>query len=382
MSGLETAIRNALGKADRGNAEVRARIYQSARQALETGLRKQDVSDPAVVAAQRHRLETTIKSIEQEERARLGIPTVDPVVEVPYDDISADLDDIDGGERDAARAAEGDDDFGSLRAERLTADPRQVPVAAPAPELPDGASSRRGFRRVADRSEGTPSNTARKKRRRGAYARLFVTVMFLAFLGMGAWWVYTSDLLLTDAERDTSVANPPAAVSEEDISPPGTNGSPSLDSANNFSKDWVEVFKPGDVERVVAGGLSSVKLISTGEGPAIRIVSSNGSPDASVRVLLPRESLSLAEGQQATIALSLKSASDEPVQVLVDCDFGGQASCERHRFTVTSQRSDALLQVVPGAAGAGGQPALVLNSDVEGKGRGVDLLAVRLLPVP
>jgi hypothetical protein len=49
---------------------------------------------------------------------------------------------------------------------------------------------------------------------------------------------------------------------------------------------------------------------------------------------------------------------------------------------VSSQRSDALLQITPGAAAAGGQPALVLNSDVDGKSRGIDLLAVRLLPVP
>ena len=39
MSGLETAIRNALARSERANAEVRARIYQSARNALEAGLR-------------------------------------------------------------------------------------------------------------------------------------------------------------------------------------------------------------------------------------------------------------------------------------------------------------------------------------------------------
>ncbi|MGO7623917.1 regulator, partial [Rhizobium ruizarguesonis] len=41
MSGLETAIRNALENSDRDNPEVRGRIYKSARQALEAGLRKQ-----------------------------------------------------------------------------------------------------------------------------------------------------------------------------------------------------------------------------------------------------------------------------------------------------------------------------------------------------
>ena len=69
MSGLETAIRNALARSERANAEVRARIYQSARNALEAGLRKQEINDPETIAAQRHRLETTIHQIEAEERA-------------------------------------------------------------------------------------------------------------------------------------------------------------------------------------------------------------------------------------------------------------------------------------------------------------------------
>ncbi|MHC2416358.1 hypothetical protein ACVMB2_000210 [Sinorhizobium meliloti] len=60
MSGLETAIRNALERSDRSNAEIRARIYQSARQALENGLQKQQIEDPEVISVQRQRLEAVI----------------------------------------------------------------------------------------------------------------------------------------------------------------------------------------------------------------------------------------------------------------------------------------------------------------------------------
>ncbi|PLU73925.1 biotin transporter BioY, partial [Sinorhizobium medicae] len=67
MSGLETAIRNALERSDRSSAEVRARIYQSARQALENGLQKQQIEDPEVISVQRHRLEAVIRAIEMEE---------------------------------------------------------------------------------------------------------------------------------------------------------------------------------------------------------------------------------------------------------------------------------------------------------------------------
>jgi hypothetical protein len=41
--------------------------------------------------------------------------------------------------------------------------------------------------------------------------------VLLAFIGMGAWWAHTSGLLMTAAERDTSVANPPATTAPEDF---------------------------------------------------------------------------------------------------------------------------------------------------------------------
>src|SRR3546814_15004832 len=71
LSGLETAIRNALEKSDRANPDIRERIYQSARHALDAGLGKQGIGDPQLVAAQRQRLERAIRTIEAEERAAL-----------------------------------------------------------------------------------------------------------------------------------------------------------------------------------------------------------------------------------------------------------------------------------------------------------------------
>lgn len=71
MSGLETAIRNALDRADRTDGDIRARIYQSARQALEAGLRRQGVTDMLTVLEQRKRLEEKILEIETQEAKRV-----------------------------------------------------------------------------------------------------------------------------------------------------------------------------------------------------------------------------------------------------------------------------------------------------------------------
>ncbi len=114
MSGLETAIRNALDRSDRGNPETRARIYQSARLALESGLRKQDVTDPEIVSQQRQRLETIIHAIETEERFALGstagkvVPPVVAPVQKPADSRPASTEPVRAPEPVAVQSTSGD----------------------------------------------------------------------------------------------------------------------------------------------------------------------------------------------------------------------------------------------------------------------------------
>ncbi|MCJ9674911.1 hypothetical protein MOV65_33705, partial [Neorhizobium sp. SHOUNA12B] len=82
MSGLETAIRNALDRSNRADREIRARIYQSARQALDAGLRKQGVTDRLIIMQQHELLERKIHEIEMSEVERLAEPVPGPAVEL------------------------------------------------------------------------------------------------------------------------------------------------------------------------------------------------------------------------------------------------------------------------------------------------------------
>lgn len=137
MSGLETAIRQALERSDRTSAETRARIYQSARNALEAGLRKQNIVDSVVVAQQRHRLETVIHGIEQEEQraissAPLSQPAA-PAARPVTPPASSGIRPAEGGQRAEPR-------FGSASTPPFAASPaeeRHAPRADAAPSLDD-----------------------------------------------------------------------------------------------------------------------------------------------------------------------------------------------------------------------------------------------------
>ncbi|MGV8938355.1 MAG: hypothetical protein ACOH2J_14635 [Allorhizobium sp.] len=399
MNGLETAIRGALERSDRTNAETRARIYQSARQALEAGLRKQNVDDPQVVTEQRHRLEAVIHSIELEERGRLDSAVAAPAATRPQPtppqaspDVNPEIPPevhmapprapapaaaappqgpaemlVGGVRRDAEPDAS---DFGDFGAERD--DPNMAEVFA-ADRPPQRASRTQP---LDIRPEGA---TRPAKRRRGLFSRLFIFVVLFASLGMGAWWVYTSGLLLTASERDTSVPNPPPHAEAEDFN--GEAAQRNLDPQQGFSEDWIEVFEPKQIASIDAHPNATVDVQPASEGTAVRIVSKSADADGNVVIVIPATAMRELAGRTSTIALTLQSLSDKPVQISVECNFDRLGDCARHRFTVNPEKGDVLFKVsfersiAPTSAGE-----LILNSDLSGKGQGVNLYSVRVLP--
>ena len=379
MSGLETAIRNALEKSDRSNAEVRARIYQSSRQALEAGLRKQGIDDPQVVSQQRQRLEGLIHQIENEERNRL-LDRVEQQLRPPAPESPA----HDDHSVDPVSQPSHHGDMGvepELRGE--TRDVRPGGAAAPAPlsagqrnGKPPKRGSRAGDSSLAFRPEGAVG----RRKRRGLFARLFIYVTLLAFIGFGAWWVYSSGLLLSPEQRDTSVPNPPAQVQAEDFN--GTEPAPSLSAGRGFSDDWVEVF---NAERgssgVSAGPRANVENIATPAGKAIKVTSRSVSRDGAVSVEVPVEVMRDMAGKSSTISITLQSSSDRQTQVSVACDFATLGDCSRHRFTATAERADMLLNATFERSLAPNAPGRIfINSDIDGSGRPVNLYSVRILP--
>ncbi|MCZ8177437.1 MAG: hypothetical protein O9309_00290 [Rhizobium sp.] len=391
MSGLETAIRNALERADRANAEARARVYQSARQALETGLRKQNIDDAEAVNYQRRRLEALIHAIELEERARLEVqpepaapPMASPVAPaprpVPEPSMSASPD------RRTGRVEPGfstvDPPMASPSAQR---EPSFDPQIDPAPRAPvDAHADDEGP--MPDMRSERPQKAPR--RRRGLIARLLITSIFLATLGIGAWWVYSSGLLLTAAERDTSVPNPPPRTESEDFTgapeaaaPAAPAGPQALDARGGFSDDWIEVFEPQQVSALRPRANALVDIVTASDGSAAQIISRSGDAAGSVEVTVPTDVLREMAGRTSTIALTVQSMDDKPVQISVECDFPRMGACPRHRFTVNPQKLDALFRVSFENGMAPSTPGrLLINADLAGSGRGVNLYAVRVLP--
>lgn len=381
MSGLETAIRNALERSDRSNAEIRARIYQSARQALENGLQKQQIEDPEVIARQRHRLEAVIRAIETEERAALKArAAATPVVSLGEVKTRADTPargvveaaapisarrepELKAGGRAEAQA---DDGLAALRPER---DGPQAPGLSPVDDragTPAGVAPDLG---VTDRRP--------RKRKRGrllSFAMVLATVA--AAVGAAVWWVQTNDLLR--APSDTNVANPPATVESEDFG--GAAGLQNLGAQEGFSGEWLEVFAAGDAAAVKPGPRAKAEPLPDGV-ERLRLTSAAATKDGDVEIEIPADALAQLSGKSSTLALSVQAMPGKTTEFSVECAFAALGDCGRHRFTVHDDRMDVLFKVVfKGKPAPNGPGRLVINSDVSGGGNSLDVYAIRALP--
>lgn len=415
MNGLETAIRSALARSDRSNAETRARIYQSARQALETGLRKQNITDPRILGEQRQRLEQMIQAIEQQELADLGAvaapvaPAAAPAAPVvpsqgrrePTMDMPAPAappqPQPTAGVRAEPRMDAHIEPRPAMREPSLDEPQFERPVPPPVRTAPvNGAGDLGGVKAERDDwldapasaapAPGAPSMEVRadkplrqRKPKRRIISRLFVTATLLAGVATAGWWVYSSGLLTTIVEQATSTSNPPPTAEAEDFTG-GEVASP-LDPQQGFSSDWISVFEPAQSAAITAHESVSVEPVTASDGSAVRVTSRSAGEEGEIEIPVPVEVMRDMVGKTSTIALTLQAVGDKPVQISVDCNFDMLGSCPRHRFTLHPEKSDVLLRVAFDQSLAPSKPGvLTVNGDIAGSGLAVNLYSVRVLP--
>ncbi|MGF6253907.1 biotin transporter BioY [Ensifer sp. LBL] len=411
MSGLETAIRNALERSDRTNAETRARIYQSARQALETGLQKQGIEDGNVVAQQRHRLEAVIHAIETEERAALRTrqpappvvslddaarargaaqPRVEPQVRSqppaqaqpqpqtqtpPQNQPQAPA----TGRRepgfaaDAPRQAASDGGLGGLGGLRADRDGPVVSTRAAAESTADAGEA-------AGLAPTVRGDTRKRRRKRSRFLSFTMVVLTLAAaVGAAAWWVQTNDLLKSAAERDTNVANPPASVASENFD--GAAGLQTLGAQQGFTGDWVEVFKPTETGAIAPGAQAKIEPVDDEGGRRVLLTSQVADAAGDITIEIPAAVLAELSGKTSTLALTVQAEPGKTTEFAVECNFSSLGECGRYRFTVHDERIDMLFKVTFDRSLAPSSPGqIVINSDITGEGNSLNLYAIRVLP--
>jgi hypothetical protein len=386
VSGLETAIRNALDRSDRADGQTRARIYQSARQALDAGLRRQGVTDNLIIMQQQKRLEEKICEIEVEEIDRLATPST-------TDDQAADVIEVEPEPLNSPNAAHIHDEIlleGETRrlGEHAEIEPesRVAPVSVEAPQAPGieplprtelraQSPSTTGRRRRAKSGDlGMAAERAAKpRRRRGFLSRLATWIITLAAVGIACWWFYQSGMVQSVLQE---------AIQAADRASQGSGrGNAAFDPRGGFSDEWTEIFKPSDVAALQLGSQAKAEAVDGSEGPAVKLVSAAPGEDGDIVIQVPADVLREMAAKSSTIALTVQSGLNQAAQMSVRCDFGSLGNCSRHRFTTTQERLEALFKVTFERTIAPNSPGrLVINAGIDGPDKPVLLYSVRILP--
>jgi hypothetical protein len=224
-----------------------------------------------------------------------------------------------------------------------------------------------------------PPERAVKPRRKSRWkARAFALVTLAAFGAAGWWWVESTGLTLPKAVRDGSVPNPPPSVEAEDFD--GAKQLKSLSRQGGFGDEWTPLFQPGKGAQASAGTQATAKVEQSGSGPYLAITSNAPGIEGSVAVELPQSVIASMQGKTSNIALVLEGG-DKPVQVTVECEFGGLGNCGRHRFLLSQNRTDLMFDVeVKPNGSADGAGRLLINADAGGEGNSAKLFSIHVLP--
>ena len=413
MAGFEDLIRDTLLRQGEPTHANRARVYASARDALERMIRRRadaGEGDEAAAQRQREQLEAAIERIEDEHTsvAEDDGPDADPVPDPEPESVSA------------SPAAVGPVVSGPVVAAppaRARERPDVPPVSTGHPAVgnvvvPDGpptaersapsapATSRRDRKRrerlLDDRSNGRP------------VAKLVLWLIVLLGIAAAAWWAWTYG---------------PATL--EQLGPdvvPARTAPPDAAASDAAAGDWITVFDPAnDIAAVAAPAGAASDIVEDAGGAWLRVavppapaapqaepqapevdaadadpsaadgeppeVADGGPVDPStrppppdpVRVRVPPGVLASIAGRAATFEATVRTPPDTAAHPFsVVCDFRAMGTCNRTRFVAQVNPQPFVFRAELGEAGGDDEGTLLIRPDAEGEGRAIDLGPIRV----
>ena len=242
----------------------------------------------------------------------------------------------------------------------------EVRPAAIADEVPSSVESK---------IESAGTRAIRDEPRRG-WAFLFILVTLLAFLVMGVWIAFsTGSLKLRGIDAEAPDNTVVIAPQDQPIAPVETaqNTAPAADN------DWLMIFRPDNPGDLVVDPTISAKVTGTGPLAHLRIEpASSAAGDASVVFEIGKGILEQIAGKNVVFDIVAAADDDKPTQISILCDFAGLGDCGRKRYQIDGVTSDNLFQIEFPAGTPTGDGEIILNPDVDGKGRALEIYAIKV----
>lgn len=407
---IETLIRQALARQNGFDPMVRAKIYQSSRNALAKMIANSGAVPLEIINSRNRSLEQTIAKIEQEFTSEMAKPPTigrqanrdnnpenrpDPVSapkamppQVPpqqtfhqQDPVNPpDYPDGEPGHSSIPHPQFSEpivpDHLTQKRAERSPEIPipadRSVhnpdPSFAAIPPATDIYSSQRQAFEPTHADQ--PPEYSRPMRKPFRYVIWVIGVIILAIAGWVAYSV-TASYLKNQNSDQTNQQSTPSSVNGEDV-------------------DFLTIVDATDPSALITGGNGAAKILTDTSQAAIRIVSVRkpDTPEDQAGPMLLKLApgiLKSIAGKKTTVEILAKSGDSGPATFTIFCDFGELGECGRKRFRIGLQPEAVVFSIVIAEGVREDQNAfLAINTDVtsaaalSGRGSQVDIIYARL----
>lgn len=333
LESIERAIRNALTKADAKNSEIRQQIYASAWRAHERALVQNTQLDESMRHQRREELTYLMRRIESE----YAIPQ-------------------------AAHSQPAEQDSWSPESESRH-DSGSLDTVAPSRTIAQHNDDTVDFPQAPQQTSKPIKNNKATAKKRSNFIRLAVSLIALAAFVIIGFSIYNS---LSDLGGSTNSAN---------HSP--ISAGPFKEGEDPDAANWIMVFTPQDATRVSLTGTATAEITHV-EGVDYLRIKSPTAKDM-IRFDIGEGILNQFANATATFDIIARSSDGKPAQMSVTCDFGEMGNCQRRRYDVTGSLSDFLFDVDFSAHKKVQKSGLIsINSDLNGTGRSVDILAIRI----
>lgn len=372
MDVIEKAIRNAFEKGNPEDRTFRVKVYRSAFAALERAIASSPETTPDAVEARRKALKIKIVEIEAEflPAAETG-PARQTSAPVDAPAVEPDRRDPSDGQRMAPPI-----DVIKLGGESALGHER-----GPEPRIePDDYKSSGGYPDFdAPGEDGRPAYVVRRDpgRRRRLLPILVSLVILVAVIGAGYWWVDGSGLFPTGG--DQAGDNPPTTIAEENAQPSGDSGS-QANGATQAAENWINIFSPADPTTVTAPAKGQAQALEEDGGKFLRIQS--GAAGSEFAFDIGQGVLEQIAGKHAVFDIAAHAEEGKETQMSVSCNFGALGDCGRKRYHVGHERNDFLFEMDMPAKAPGGGGKITIDPDIDGQGKPVDIVEIRVSTTP
>lgn len=370
MQGIESAIRNALTKADANDPAARQRIYESVWSTHERAMAANTHLNEQQRLQRRDQLQAIIIRIEQDMRGKepptppletTSASNQDPIVP-PIQVPASATNDVHNTPQPSNSQMVPELDPADIRSR--SAD--HQPIRRSAGRQP--TSDRHLGHAIPEADLGFESGISRPKHRKprkaSALWSLGLPVLVLISAGLIGWSIYNSLTSPIDPRHNPLLQSGNLNPQQETELLPA-------------SQQWTTIFTPQQPALISVQGKATAAIEGDDKSAYARITSP--SKDDTISFDIGEGTLNQIIGKQAIFDITVRGSDDTPTQIAINCDFGVANSCGRKRYDVTGQLTNLLFDVdLSNGKKSSRSGQLTLHTDILGSGNSVDVYLIRV----